>query len=77
MQGFDSPQQTQLSGPKSPEWHQTDVENKENALPEQSSASKQLVHQAVPGTALFIASLLVMHRRMTAYLSFAMMLLCL
>ena len=51
MQGFDSPQQPQLSGPKSPEWHQSAAENKENALPDQSSTSKQLASPSAPGIA--------------------------
>ncbi|KAL3135518.1 hypothetical protein ABBQ38_005998 [Trebouxia sp. C0009 RCD-2024] len=54
FQGFDSPQQPQLSAPKSPQWVRPDIklspckspgyaspDNKENALPEPTSASKR------------------------------------
>ncbi|KAL3158687.1 hypothetical protein ABBQ32_011429 [Trebouxia sp. C0010 RCD-2024] len=54
FQGFDSPQQSQLSAPKSPQWVRPDIklspckspgyarpDNKENALPEPTSASKR------------------------------------
>ena len=58
VQGFDSPQHTQLSAPKSPEWHPNDIENKENALPDQSSTSKQLASPTLQGDALLTCILL-------------------
>ena len=61
MQGFDSPQQPQLSGPKSPQRakadrqpspnspHLVNPDNKENALPEPHSTSRKSPGSPMPG----------------------------
>ena len=69
LQGFDSPQQPQLSGPKSPQWVKPDnhlphtkspqhvnIDNKENALPEPSSASRKSPGSHMPGSPAYCIS---------------------